>query len=206
MELKIEVNGWCGNLVAGVVPRKLIDKIGEYCNKHNEDVNNIIYDDALLASLGNELGLSELGWRRLPGVFYRNNGHWWKPKPNYLASYVDGKEWAKYSPEELKITPKIIKQPAIADTEVVLITGITSKGSITYTFNNLTEEFNPARLTIYLDKISDFYQDERLSSNLTYVNKDYDTVMEHSQIKYWYDPIVYLNREEADLLTDYIYA
>jgi hypothetical protein len=199
MALEITTHGDIDQIVVSSLPRAFVQKIYRHCwGKNNTPYfagncfKGVLYFDERLAhKYAEDVGFAWRGW--LSGdAFYHRAGACYD---HGLALTVrDGVGESSHSVVGLTVVeerPRLtgfLEQ--LAEDEVVALLGAVDKGEMVFTLTDFTGPFDPDKLTIHIDRLSDLYSEEAVITGLVYDGRTLSMETGESRGKNMIDPLL----------------
>ncbi len=199
MALEITTHGDIDQIVVTSLPCAFVQKIFRHCwGKNNTPyfANNcfkgvVYFDERLARKYAEDLGLTWRSWL-LADTFYHKAGacH----EHGLTLTVAGGGESTTISAVGLAV---VESRPRLADflgrlaeDEVVALLGSVDKGEMVFSLPDFEGTFDPDKLSIAVDRLTDLYSEEAVITGLTYDGRTMSMETGESRGKNMLDPIL----------------
>ncbi|MYL84704.1 hypothetical protein GTA51_16445 [Desulfovibrio aerotolerans] len=213
MALEITTQGDIDQIVVTSLSRAFVQKIYRHCwGKNNTPYfagncfRGVLYFDERLASkYADDVGFPWRGWLSAP-KFHHRTGASLDHGLNLLVR--DGQGEREISSGGIAVTENRVRLDAflglLGEDEVLAVLGAVDKGEMVFTLPDYTGPFDPDKLTIVVDRLSDLYCEETVITGLVYDGQVMGMETGESRGKSVVDPL--LISAEGKLLDMYDFA
>ncbi|MEL7640219.1 MAG: hypothetical protein AAGU21_11305 [Solidesulfovibrio sp.] len=213
MALHITTHGDIDQIVVSSLSREFVRKIYRHCwGKNNTPYfagncfRGVLYfDERLAGKYAEDLGLSWNGWLSVP-KFHHRTGACYEHGLTLAVDAGDGPVTVAVAGLEVVET-----RPRLADFlerigqgEVLCLLGAVDKGEMTFSLPDCTGPFDPDKLSVRVERLSDLYCEEAIVTGLAYDGRTLSMETGQSRGKSMIDPLL-IGRDGA-LLDMYDFA
>ena len=213
MTLEIATQGDIDQIVVSSLSRAFVQKIYRHCwGKNNTPYfagncfRGVLYfDERLAGKYAEDLGLAWNGWLSAPKFHHRTGACY----EHGLTLTVD----AGAGPTQLGAAGLAVaeERPSLGDFlarigegEVLCVLGAVDKGEMQFTLPDFSGPFDPEKLTVRVERLSDLYCEEAVITGLAYDGRILSMETGQSRGKNMLDPL--LIDREGKLLDMYDFA
>ncbi len=213
MALQITTHGDIDQIIVSSLPRAFVQKIYRHCwGKNNTPYfagncfRGVLYfDERLAGKYAEDVGLPWRGWLSVD-KFYHRTGSCYEHGLS-LAVSADGQastiSTAGIPVDETR--PRLADLLGrLADDEVLCLLGSVDKGEMVFSLPEFTGPFDPDKLVIQVDRLSDLYSEEAVITGLRYDGRRMSMETGDSRGKSMIDPL--LIGKQGSLLDMYDFA
>ena len=213
MALHITTHGDIDQIIATALSREFVRKIYRHCwGKNNTPYfagncfRGVLYfDERLAGKYAEDLGLAWNGWLSAPKFHHRTGACY----EHGLTLTVDAGEGAtRLGAAGLAV---VEERPRLGDFlarigegEVLCVLGAVDKGEMQFTLPDFSGPFDPEKLTVRVERLSDLYCEETVITGLAYDGRTLSMETGQSRGKNMLDPL--LIDREGKLLDMYDFA
>lgn len=178
MQMTVRISGYKDEVVVSAVPRAFLAKVVRHCYgknntpyfAHNCFKGVLYFDEGLSRKFAESVGYEWKGW-------------WEENRFHHRTAYVldeslsvqvlgDGEVLHELQPLKIEAADTPVRPaamlPEINDDEVLLLMGSVDKGEAEWTLENVSDTFNPARLTLAVEGFAGFGLEDRLITGMSY--------------------------------------
>lgn len=213
MALEITTHGDIDQIIVSSLPRAFVQKIYRHCwGKNNTPYfagncfRGVLYfDERLAGKYAEDLGLSWRGWLSVDKFYHRTGSCY---EHGLALDVRAGEETSTLSAVGLSVREQRPKLEdflgRLAEDEVFCLLGSVDKGEMVFSLPDFTGSFDPDKLVVHVDRLSDLYSEESIVTGLTYDGRRMSMESGDSRGKNMIDPL--LVSREGKLLDMYDFA
>lgn len=213
MALEITTHGDIDQILVSSLPRTFVQKIYRHCwGKNNTPYfagncfRGVLYfDERLAGKYAEDVGLPWRGWLSVD-KFYHKTGSCYEHGLSLVVR--DGGDECTISSVGLAVVeerPRLAGLLArLAGDEVLCLLGSVDKGEMVFTLTDFTGPFDPDKLSVHVDRLTDLYCEEAVITGLVYDGRTMSMETGESRGKNMIDPL--LISRDGKLLDMYDFA
>lgn len=211
MQLTISISGYKDEVVISAVPRAFLARVVRHCYgknntpyfAHNCFKGVLYFDEGLSRKFAESVGYEWKGWWE-ENRFYHRTAFVLDDSLSVTA-LIDGEPVQEVYPSRIAVdeTP-VSPTPMLAGVgqdELLILLGSVDKGSMNWTLEVPDEDFKPSRLGICVETFSNFGQEDRLITAITYNGVELAMGADDTKGKRMIEPVV-LDADGDDLELD----
>lgn len=199
MALEITTHGDIDQIIVTLLPRAFVQKIYRHCwGKNNTPYfagncfKGVLYfDERLAAKYAEDTGFAWRGWLSATKFYHRTGACL---DLGLRLTVRDGGGESSLNAAGLPVAEKL---PRLADfleglgeDEVVAVLGAVDKGEMVFSLADGDGPFDPEKLTIHVERLSDLYSEETLITGLSYDDRMLSMETGESRGKNMLDPLL----------------
>jgi len=213
MALEITTHGDIDQIIVSSLPRAFVQKIYRHCwGKNNTPYfagncfRGVLYfDERLAGKYAEDVGLPWRGWLSVDKFYHKTGSCYEHGLSLTVRNGGDGTTISSVGLTVVEERPRLAGLlDRLAGDEVLCLLGSVDKGEMVFSLADFTGPFDPDKLALHVDRLSDLYCEEAVITGLVYDGRTMSMETGESRGKNMIDPL--LISRDGKLLDMYDFA